>query len=71
MYHKKQLGAYCPNAYTVIRGMIEIAFHEARETEKNRISVGILPINSPFYLLITNLIVIKFGDSLQINASNN
>ena len=63
MYHKKQLGAYCPNIYTVIQGMIEIAFHEARETE-NRSSVGILPIYSPFFLLITNFIVLKFVVSL-------
>ena len=60
---KKQLGAYCPDIYTVIQGIIEIAYHEARESE-NRSSGGILPIYSPFFLLMTNFFVLKFVVSL-------
>ena len=59
---EKQLGAYCPDIYTVIQGIIEIAYHEARESEnRSSASGGILPIYSPFFLFITNFIVLKFA----------
>ena len=58
---KKQLGAYCPDIYTVIQGIIEITYHEARESEnRSSASGGILPIYSPFFLLMTKFFVLKF-----------